>query len=232
MKRSFFSCVMVVSLLLAVGGCGQDVSPGYVTELEEGKPGTPEAETPEVIPPEVETPGQGTQGGGTNEGGNQGAETPAGGIQEAALLQINELRTEYTNSGTRPEYIEFKAIKGGNLGGMKLHIMNDAQEPFIYAFPPINVEKGEYITLHLRNLEGGCIDELGKDLSLSGGADSCPTARDLWVPGSKKLIYKTDIVYIKDNDRGITDAVVMSENPAAGWNANQAHFTEITLGNL
>ena len=33
------------------------------------------------------------------------------------------------------------------------------------------------------NLESNCVDELGKNLSLSGGTDSCAAARDLWVSG-------------------------------------------------
>jgi hypothetical protein len=77
-------------------------------------------------------------------------------------------------------------------------------------------------------LENGCIDELGDNLSLSGGFEACPTARDLWVAGTAELLHKTDIVYLQDANGSIIDAVVMNENPSATWNSNQAHFAEIT----
>jgi hypothetical protein len=161
-----------------------------------------EPETPEVIPPVVEPP--------TN-----------------ALLVINELRTEIMLSAKRAEYIEFKVMQTGNLNGINLNIMNNAKNPFVYNFPAINVSLGEYITLHLRTLENNCKDELGDNLALSGGTDSCPTARDLWVEGSVKYLYKTDIVYLEDEGGNVMDAVVLSEKPSSAWGKDYSHFAEI-----
>jgi len=143
------------------------------------------------------------------------------------LLEINELRTEYSSTSKRAEYIEFKVKQAGNLFGYGLHIMYDSIKPFIYNFPAIDVTLGEYITLHLRSLESNCIDELGDDLALSGGTDSCTTARDLWVSGSVKLLHQTDIVYLQDAYGRFIDAIIMNETPSAQWNKTLSHFTEI-----
>jgi len=127
------------------------------------------------------------------------------------------------------EYIEFKVIKGGGMDGLFFYsVMNNAQDIFVYIFPKITVEAGEYITLHLRTMEkNNCCDELDDDLTVSGGTDSCPSARDLWVTGSDKLIDKTCFIYIQDINGKIMDAVFLNEKPAGAWNNSQTHFAEI-----
>jgi hypothetical protein len=207
----------------------------------------PEIVPPEAVPPEVVQPEEGTQGGETEENKDEKNETKEGEDKEDeeggdeeilppeiekldfAVLQINELRPEIAYVGDSTEYIEFKVIKGGGMEGLYLSIMINAQETFVYIFPPIDVETGEYITLHLRELDKyKCFDELREDeLSLSGGVDSCPTARDLWVTGNNKLLNKTGIVYLQDEYGRIMDAIVMIEKPGTAWNSNQAHFAGI-----
>ena len=131
-------------------------------------------------------------------------------------LLINELRTE--NTKPRYEFIEFKTLKAGNLGALRLFIAGNNKAPMVYEFPPVESSAGEYITLHLRTTEENCRDELGKNLAESGGTDSSPTARDLWIPGSTKLLHKTDAVYLLDQDDNVVDAVMMSENADPWWN--------------
>jgi hypothetical protein len=143
-------------------------------------------------------------------------------------MVINELRTEYNGKTKRTEFVEFKAKSAGNLEGLKLFIKWDAKKPFEYAFPAIRVKTGDYITLHLRTLEDDCADELGLDLSLSGGNDSNPEAHDLWVSGNKKLLHKTDIVYLQDASGGIMDAVILNEEPDETWPSSRQHFEELT----
>jgi hypothetical protein len=138
------------------------------------------------------------------------------------------LFTEYDSSKKRAEFVEFKVKSAGNLGGVKLFIKWNAKKPFEYGFPAIEVEAGEYITLHLRALEDNCVDELGQDLSQSGGTDSCPTARDLWVSDTKKLLHQTDIVYLQNTNGGIMDAVIMNEKPEETWPKARQHFEELT----
>jgi len=209
-----------------------EVIPPVVTPPQEDD--DEEDETGEVVPPD-----DGTQGIETE---NEESETQEGEDKEDeeivppeiekldfAVLQINELRTEIGNLGNIAEYIEFKVLKGGGMEGLYLYNMINAQDTFLYIFPPIDVETGEYITLHLRELDKyKCLDELREDeLSLSGGIDACPAARDLWVTGNNKLLNANSIVYIKDIYGRIMDAVVMNETPSAGWNNNQAYFAGI-----
>jgi hypothetical protein len=140
-------------------------------------------------------------------------------------MEINELRTEYSGSVFRSEFIEFKVKSAGDLDGLKLFIMWNVKTPYIFDFPAVDVKLGEYIVFHLRTLENNCVDELGEDLSESAGTDSCPTARDLWFSGSAKWLHKTDIVYLQDANGSILDAVILNENPGETWSLG--HFAEI-----
>jgi len=142
-------------------------------------------------------------------------------------IEINELRTEYSSSASRAEYIELKVKSAGNLEGLKLYIMWDAKKPYIFDLPAIDVKQGEYVVIHLRTLESTCVNELGEDLSESTGTDSSPNSRDLWVPGSTKLLHKTDIVYLQDANGRILDAVILNEEPDETWKKNQSHFAKI-----
>jgi len=137
-------------------------------------------------------------------------------------LLINELRTEY--SKPKCEFIELMTLEAGNLGAMRVFIVGNYKAPLVYEFPSIQVAKGEYITLHLRTTEESNRDELGRSLDESGGADSSPTARDIWIPGSAKLLHKTDAVYLLDQDDRVVDAVMLSENDDPWWSKD--YFAE------
>ena len=213
MKQVFVCCVMICSLLFAVCGCSNDLSPQQGTGQKES--GIKQNETDNN---NSQTSGE----QGQNEPDPQEVKP-----QEISLLEISELRTEYSSEAKRAEYIEFKVKSAGNLNGLRLYIMWNAKTPFIYDFPAVDVSSGEYVTLHLRTLESNCINELGKNLSESAGTDSCPTARDLWIPGSTELLRQTDIVYLQDADGKIFDAIIMNESPGDTWKKNQAHFAGI-----
>ena len=131
-------------------------------------------------------------------------------------MRINELRTEF--SRPRCEFIEFKTFGAGNLGALRLFIASNNRAPLVYEFPSIEVKNNEYIVLHLRTLEDSNRDELGSNLEESGGVSASPTARDLWIPGSTKLLRKTDIVYLLDQDDRVVDAVLLSETADPWWN--------------
>jgi len=138
-------------------------------------------------------------------------------------LYINELRTEYSNP--RAEFIEFITRDAGNMGALRVYIASNTRDPLVYEFPSIEVAANEYISLHLRTIEADSRNELGSNLAESGGRDSSPTGRDLWIPGSTKLLRKTDIVYLLDQDDGIVDAVMLSENADPWW--SNSSFAEI-----
>ena len=131
-------------------------------------------------------------------------------------LVINEVRTEY--SRPRSEFVEFLALSSGNLGALRLFIAGSSLVKPVYEFPSVEVTAGEYIVLHLRTLDEGCVDELGTDLSLSRGFDAHDSARDLWIAGSSKLLHKTDAVYLMDQDDIIVSAVLLSETQDPWWN--------------
>ena len=126
-------------------------------------------------------------------------------------LVFNEIRTDYSNP--RVEFVEFLALGPGNLGAMRLFIAHQSLDVPVYEFQPIEVKGGEYIVLHLRTVEEGCVDETGTDLTLSRGANASDTARDLWVPGNRKIIHRTNGLWLLDQDDRIIDAILMSENP-------------------
>jgi len=137
-------------------------------------------------------------------------------------LVINELRTE--NSKPKAEFIELKMTSDGNLGTVRVFIASNNKEPMVYEFMPVEVKKDEYVVLHLRNTEEGCVDEYGANLAASGGTNSSATARDLWLPGNVKLLRKTDIVYLLDQDDRVLDAVMLSETADAWW--SKEYFAE------
>jgi len=120
-------------------------------------------------------------------------------------LQINEIRTEYSKPNV--EFIEFKIREEGNLGALRVYIAGNYINPLIYEFAPVEVKKDEYVVLYLRTL-----DE-------SNGTDSSPTTRDFWIPGSSKLLHKTDAVYVLDQDDRVLDAVIISENSSSLWSS-------------
>jgi len=142
-------------------------------------------------------------------------------------MLINELRTEYNLALNKAEFIEFKALSAGNLEGIKLNILYEKDNPYIFSLPAVQVKESEYITFHLRTLESGCVNELGDDLTLSGGTDSNPDARDLWVEGSNKWLYGTAIVYLQDAEGNFLDTVVMLETPSVTWGKARLFFGDV-----
>jgi hypothetical protein len=130
-------------------------------------------------------------------------------------LVFNELRTEY--SKPKVEFVEFLALEAGNLGAMRLLIAGYSLTKPAYEFSPAEVKAGEYIVLHLRTVEEGCVDETGQNLALSGGTDAQENARDFWIPGNAKLLHKTDALWLMDQDDRIIDAVLLSESSDAAW---------------
>jgi hypothetical protein len=139
-------------------------------------------------------------------------------------LLINELRTEY--SKPRAEFIEFKTLSAGNLGALRVFAAGNNKKPLVYEFAPVEVKAGEYVVLHLRTLDDSCKDEDGDSLDESGGTDSSPAARDFWIPGSDKLLRKTDAVYVLDQDDNVLDAVMIAEHPDSQWNKYLAEAAE------
>jgi len=131
-------------------------------------------------------------------------------------LLINELRTEY--SKPKAEFIELKILDAGNLAAVKVFIAGNSKEPLVYEFSSVEVSANEYILLHLRTMEDANCDEYGADKDASGGADAVAGVRDFWVPGTVKLLRKTDAVYLVDQDDNVLDAIMMADSQDTWWN--------------
>jgi hypothetical protein len=133
-------------------------------------------------------------------------------------LVVNEIRTE--NTKPKCEFIEFKTLTAGNLGGMRvfIHGNTNAAKQTVYEFLPVEVKKDEYIVLNLRTPEEDCRDEYGEDLAESGGTNATPNSRDFWIPGNTKLIHReAAAVYALDQDDNALAAVMISGNAASWW---------------
>jgi hypothetical protein len=108
----------------------------------------------------------------------------AGWNERPPRMRISEVQTGKNGSKTKPhrDFIELEVLADGNVGGEEISWASSVKSA-TYRFPGIEVRKGGYIVLHLAP-EGlpEEIDELGDDLSASGGADASTTGRDLWCP--------------------------------------------------
>ena len=136
-------------------------------------------------------------------------------------LVINEVCTEPASAaaGKKEEFIEFKTKSAGNLGAMKIVINSNsnAAKQTIYEFSPVEVKKDEYITLYLRTYNQSSKNEYTDDLGESAGVNASPTGRDFWMPEETKLLHKTAMIYVLNQDGKVIDAVVISENPDNWW---------------
>jgi hypothetical protein len=136
-------------------------------------------------------------------------------------LVINEICTESSSpaAGKKEEYIEFKTKSAGNLGAMRVVMIGNspAAKQTVYEFSPVEVKKNEYMVLHMRIYDQSSKDEYGEALDESGGLNASPTARDFWIPGETKLLHKTMMIYVLDQDDRVIDAVILSEKPDVWW---------------
>lgn len=145
-----------------------------------------------------------------------------------AKVIITELRNAYASKpakgkGRRSEFVELYVLKGGNLSGLEvISAANGDKTKFI--LPAVEVNEGDYVTVHMRmivaeGLDGeGMHNELEDNLKLSTHEDSCDTARDLWSECTKKPFAASDIVVLRDsNTSEILDAVVFAKSDCTEW---------------
>jgi len=136
-------------------------------------------------------------------------------------LVINEICTETATAaaGKKEEYVELKTKTAGNIGAMRIVINGNtaAAKQTVYEFEPAEVKKDEYVVLHLRTFNPESKDELGASLDESAGINASPAARDFWKPGDVKLLHKTSMIYVLDQDDNVLDAVIISESAEDWW---------------
>ncbi|MDR1867523.1 MAG: hypothetical protein LBQ77_04565 [Treponema sp.] len=120
---------------------------------------------------------------------------------------ITEIRTEY--SKPRVEFVEFKPLASGNLGALRLFIASNGRTEPIFEFPPVEVQSGEYIVLHLRKLDERAENEYDFVEETVVKESDSTKGRDFWVESNKELLRKTDAVFFMDQNDNIIDAVVI-----------------------
>ncbi len=158
-----------------------------------------------------------------------------------ARLILSEVRTEYKKTQSAAEFIEFYALKGGNLCGLEFACaskVTKASGEQIYKFPDIKVKTGDYITVHLRTLEDGSINEINGDCTESTAPDSHDSAWDLWIDGSEdKLVTQFDVILLRNSESYIYDALLMADSSKIEWKntfyqdfANKASKSGIWVG--
>jgi hypothetical protein len=136
---------------------------------------------------------------------------------------INEIRTDYSNSGTlRVEFIELRTTSPGNMGALRLFAAYAVGEDPLWEFPPVEVKTGDYIVVHTRSRETGIVDEADSP-SVSAGIDARPAAWDFWIPGDKKVLHSTNAIYAMDQDDNILDGVyILDLKPVPNENVTKA----------
>ncbi len=139
-------------------------------------------------------------------------------------LVLSEIRTEYStykNSAGHikynVEFIELYAQTAGNLAGVTLFNSSDGEENRYY-FPAVEVQKGDYIVLHLRNFEESSVDELvSKDES--EGTDAHLNAWDFWINATESMLPKNTVIILSERKNGkILDALPLIDSKYEQWN--------------
>lgn len=154
--------------------------------------------------------------------------------ENPASVILSEVRNAYgtasvkDETGTsqkvhRSEYVELYVLRGGNLCGIEVCSAADGEDKK-FTFPSVEVNAGDYVTVHMRTIDAdeldgeGMISEMGDDLTLSTHEDSCNTARDLWSENTKSCFADSDIIYLKDSYSGkILDALVYAKSTVVFW---------------
>ncbi len=142
-----------------------------------------------------------------------------------ARLILTEVRTETSsNNGKYPEFVELYCLESGNTAGLEILSAKKGEED-TYTFPIMEVNQGEYITVHLMLAsEGDCIDETGDDLTLSTATDSSSISRDLWVSHDSSYLTKSDVLILRNTiDGTIMDGLQFSEKETA-WATKVAAY--------
>ena len=149
------------------------------------------------------------------------------------VLALSEIRIKNKSKSDKSEFVEIYALSSGNLSGLELVSASDGDAKK-YSFPAIEVSAGEYIVVHMRNGDSGCVDELGKNLSLASTSDSSPSARDLFAQNESEGRFATsaDIIAIRNGPSGkVLDVFVYADSAKPNaWNESVETFASLVNG--
>ena len=149
-------------------------------------------------------------------------------------LLICELRNAYSSKANKYEFVRLYCAKAGNLSGLELLSAGDG-EAKAFAFPPVEVQQGDYVTVHLRKMKDqagnwtqeGMVDEDSGDRRASRAVDSSDNAWDFWQDNQKSRLSPSDIVLLRGRtDRKVLDAFLFRDpkKDATDWDSKYAAF--------
>ncbi len=131
-----------------------------------------------------------------------------------AALRLSEVRTEYKKPFV--EFIEFYAAAAGSLDGLRIICAGDGGNA-VYRFPAAEVAAGEFIVVHIRKTGDECIDEID-DITLSGGNEAFPYARDFWMENTEKMARPTNVILLEfEPENRLIDALLIAESTCTSW---------------
>lgn len=134
---------------------------------------------------------------------------------------ISEVNETYSAKDGVSEYIELFVLTSGNLFGLELISASDGRE---FELPEVEVNKGEYIVVHLRKNQDdtNAITELTKNLSESTAKGSVYGARDIWMDKSESALSSTaEIIILKNKAKNeVIDCLLYCKKEYADINEN------------
>ena len=147
-------------------------------------------------------------------------------------LLLYEVRNAYSSKTDRYEFVKLYCSKGGNLSGLELLSAGDGESK-AFAFPPIEVQEGEYVTVHLRKMKDeagnwkqtGMTDEDSGDITASTAADSSDMAWDFWQDNQKSRLSPSDIIVLRRRADGKPLDALLFRDPkkeADSWDGKYA----------
>lgn len=139
----------------------------------------------------------------------------AGYNENPAYMIFSEVNGEA--SSKKKEFVEFYVLKAGNLGGMIFKSAYDGPQND-YMFPAVEVQKGEYIVLHLRTSIQNPISELGTQLNKAIGPNCTDTGRDLFALRNSSCLGKDDVLLLYNRLNGdVFDALLYARSEKTDW---------------
>ena len=129
-------------------------------------------------------------------------------------IAISELRTYYQKP--KLEFIELVAQSSGNLAGMILEVYYK-EKPFEFVFPPVEVQKGDFIIIHGRTMDETCINE-SSDFSEATYKDAVSDALDFWLDSTSKVIGNSGAILLRNRKNGKpVEALLYTEPSKEDW---------------
>lgn len=129
-------------------------------------------------------------------------------------IAISELRTYYQKP--KLEFIELVAESSGNLAGMILEIYYK-EKPLEFVFPPVEVEKGDFLIIHGRTVDETCINE-SENLEEATHKDAVSGVLDFWLDSDSKVIGNSGAILIRERKNGKpVEALLYTEPSKEDW---------------